>query len=89
MYCEVIIAMIDDIVKECPEDSPSALWDRIKLAIKHRTQEYISCSKVHLKEYRQLSSELQDLQGVLDEWIDLEGPTEELATDIAQKQMNS
>ena len=77
--------MIDDIVKECPDDSPSALWDRIKLAIKCRTQEYISCSKVHLKEYRQLSSELEDLQGILDEWIDLEGPTEELATEIAQK----
>ena len=85
VYCEVTTAMIDHIVKECTEDSPSALWDRIKLAIQSRTREYLSCSKAHLKEYTQLFSEIQDLQGVLDEWIGLEGPTEDLATEIAQK----
>ena len=85
VYCEVITSLIDDIVKECIEDSPSALWDRTKLAIQNRTREYLSCSKAHLKEYAQLSSEIQDLQGVLDEWIDLDGPTDDLAREITQK----
>ena len=84
-YCETITAMIEAIVRECVEDSPSALWDRIKLAIQNGTHEYLLCSKAHFKEYKQLFSEIQDLQGVLDEWIALEGPTDELATDIAQK----
>ena len=77
--------MIAQVVAECQEDSPPILWDRVKLAIQNRTLEYLPLSKVRLKDYKQLSAEIQELQGVLDEWIYLEGPLDELVAEIEDK----
>ena len=50
--------MITHIVEECSDDSPSTLWDHVKLAIQNRTLEYLSPSKARLKDYKQLSAEI-------------------------------
>ena len=84
-YCEIITDMIAQVVAACQEDSPPILWDRVKLAIQNRTLEYLALSKVRLKDYKQLSVEIQELQGVLDEWIYLEGPLDELVAEIEDK----
>ena len=47
-FCFIVTDMIKAIVTDCADDSPSLLWDKVKLAIKSRTLEYIADSRATL-----------------------------------------
>ena len=84
-FCTVVTDMIGNIVATCSDDSPSLLWDRVKLAIKDRTLEYVSELKSTLKQHKLLVAEVQELQSIVDEWIFLEGPIDELLEELERK----
>ena len=67
--------------------NPALLLDTVKSTIRGRTLEYLSNQKKFIACYKQVDREVRDLQAIIDEWITLGGPTDELIEELTAKQL--
>ena len=67
--------------------NPALLWDTVKSTIRGCTLEYLSNQKKFIASYKQADREVRDLQVIIDKWIILGGPTDELIEELSMKQL--